>query len=120
MVWQLSGKMRSVPQLDLNHLTEEERDVILGVLRRDEELQKKDQDRITWVSSRDVMLQSTCKPVRLTDLIVCEIAGFVWAGIVSGKEEMCVFTLEQLLVALFFARAPKIQTFAPSQVLVSN
>ena len=42
-----SDDMRGVPQLDLNHLTEEERDVILGVLRRDEELQKKDQDRIT-------------------------------------------------------------------------
>ena len=38
--------MLGIPQVDLNHLTEEERDVILGVLKRDEDLQKRDHDRI--------------------------------------------------------------------------
>ena len=38
--------MLGAPAVELAHLTEEERDVIMSVLRRDEELRKRDQDRI--------------------------------------------------------------------------
>ena len=42
--------MLGSPNVELTHLTEEERDVIMNVLRRDEELQKRDQHRIKWVA----------------------------------------------------------------------
>lgn len=39
--------MTSIPKMiDLNYLTEAERDVIVSVLRRDEQLQKQEQARV--------------------------------------------------------------------------